>query len=188
MRRILPMLVLVFVVMLGTAGITGSSVVRAQDATPASGEMSMQGLTFTLLGLAPGVMLPAPADLQVARAEFEPGAGFPIDPNDPVSVLVIMESGTLTARVDEQAWSISRGGALEQAMSGGAMEPDMSGVLEEVPLGIEATMEAGDVAHIPGNMTGEVRNMGDEPASALIVLFDPGMMMSEEMPEATPAS
>ncbi len=187
MRRILPMLVLVFVVMLGVSGMTGSPVVRAQDATPASGEMSMEGLTFTLLGIAPGVTLPATADLQVARAAFEPGAGFPFDASDPVGVLVIMESGTLTMRVDEQPWHVSRGAAMEEAMSGGEMEPDMSAVMEEVPAGTEGTVEAGDVAHIPGNLTGEVRNNSDEPATALLVLMDPGMM-GEGMAEATPVS
>lgn len=187
MRRILPMLVLVAVLMLGVSGMTGSPGVRAQDATPASGEMAMEGLSFTLLGMVPGVTLPATADLQVARAGFEPGAGFPFDASDPVGVLVIMESGTLTMRVDEQPWFVSRGAAMEEAMGSGEMEPDMSAVLEEIPAGTEGTVDAGDVAHIPGNLTGEVRNNGDEPATALLVLMDPGMM-GEGMAEATPAS
>lgn len=187
MRRLLPLLALVVVLILGASGLTGPLAARAQDATPATDEGSMDGLSFTLLGIAPGVTLPGTADLQVARAGFEPGAGFPFDASDPVGVLVIVESGTLTLRVDEQSWFISRGAAMEQAMSSGDMNPDLSGVLEEVPAGAEGTVEAGDVVHIPGNLTGEVRNNGDEPASALLVLMDPGSM-GAGMAEATPAS
>lgn len=186
MRRILPMLVLVAVMMFGLSALAVTPAVRAQDATPAAGDASMGGLTFTLLGIAPGVTLPGAVDLQVARAGFEPGAGFPFDASDPVGVLVIMESGTLTMRVDEQAWFVSRGAALQEAMSSGEMEPDMSAVMEEIPAGTEGIVEAGDVAHVPGNLTGEVRNKGDEPATALLVLMDPGMM-GEGMAEATPA-
>jgi quercetin dioxygenase-like cupin family protein len=186
MRRILPMLALVVVLIIGSAGLNGSPAVRAQDATPAADDAAMGGLGFFLLGVAPGVMMPAIVDLQVARAEFEPGAGFPFDASDPVGVLVIMESGTLTMRVDEQPWYVSRGAALQEAMSSGEMEPDMTGVMVEIPAGTEGLVEAGDVAHVPGNLTGEVRNSSDQPATALLVLFDPGMM-SEGVVEATPA-
>ena len=49
-------------------------------------------------------------------------------------------------------------------------------------------MRAGDVAYIPGNLTGEVHNTGQEPASALLILTDPtGAMMGAATPEATPA-
>jgi uncharacterized RmlC-like cupin family protein len=75
---------------------------------------------------------------------------------------------------------------LQQAMSGGEMEPDMTGVMVEIPAGTEGIVEAGDVAHVPGNLTGEVRNNSDQPASALLVLMDPGMM-NEGVVEATPA-
>jgi quercetin dioxygenase-like cupin family protein len=51
-------------------------------------------------------------------------------------------------------------------------EPDMAGVLEQVALGQEETLQAGDVAYIPGNRTGEVRNTGQDAASALLVLTD----------------
>lgn len=187
MRRTLPLHTLIVVVLLGAAGLMAAPAVRAQEATPASGEMSMEGLTFTLLGIAPGVSLPGAVDLQVARTGFEPGAGFPLVGTDPSSVLVIIESGTMTARVNEQAWHISRGAALEQVLASGEMQPDMSTVLEEVSLGTDATLQAGDVAYIPGNMTGEVRNTGDGPAAALVVLFAPSTP-GEGLTEATPAS
>jgi quercetin dioxygenase-like cupin family protein len=63
----------------------------------------------------------------------------------------------------------------------------MASVVEEVAMGEDATLEAGDVAHVPGNLTGEVRNTGQEPTSVLLVLIGPeGMMMGGA--EATPTS
>jgi quercetin dioxygenase-like cupin family protein len=150
----------------------------AQESTPSAGAMSMEGLTFNLLGVAPNVTLPSPADLQIARAGFAPGAGFPFDASDPTGSMAVVESGALTIRVEEQEWTISRGAALQQAMATPGAAPDMSGVLEEVAMGAEATLQAGDVAYIPGNLTGEVRNNGQEPASALVFLIAPsGAMM-----------
>ena len=103
-----------------------------------------------------------------------------------IGALVIIESGALTARVDEQSWTISRGGALQEAMSATDTAPDMSGVLEEIAPGEEATLEVGDAADVPGGINGEVRNTGQEHAEALIVIVGPeGMMMG--MSEATPA-
>jgi quercetin dioxygenase-like cupin family protein len=144
--------------------------------------MAPEGLTFTLLGFADGVKLPGPVAVEVARSGFAPGAGFPFVPGDPTSALVLVESGSLTARVEERAWSISRGAALRQAMA--AAEPDMAGVVEAVAAGAEATLEAGDVAYVPGGVSGEVRNDSQAPAAALIVLFIP----SDTAPaDATPA-
>jgi len=176
---------IVAMLLLGVLALNAQPVAIAQEATP-SAEMSMEGLTFTLLGVAPGVTLPGASDLEVARAGFEPGAGFPFDASDPTGALVIIEAGTITARVEEQAWMISRGGALQQAMetmeTSGA-EPDWGGVLEEVAMGEEATLEVGDVAYVPGGVSGEVRNNGEEHAEALIVLVGPaGMTMGEATP------
>ena len=182
MRRFGALVALIAVLLLGWTTISGQRV-TAQDATPAADEMGMEGLTFTLLGLAPGVTLPGAADLEVARVGFDPGAGFPFDPGDPTGALVIIESGTITAHVDGQAWAISRGGALEQAMRSPDAAPDLTGVLEEIAMGEEATLEAGDVAYVPGGVSGEVRNTGEESASALIVLVGPaGMTMGEATP------
>ncbi len=181
MRRV--SLVLSVVMLLGLGALGAQSVALAQEATPAGEEMA-EGLAFTLLGLAPGVTLPSAADLQVARVEFAPGAGFPFAASDPNGVLAIVESGSLTVRVEEQAWTISRGAALQQAMETAGAEPDMTGVLEEIAMGEEATLEVGDVAYVPGGVSGEVRNTGEEDAEALIVLAGPAGMT---MGEATPA-
>ena len=142
----------------------------------------MEGLTFTLLGLAPGVTLPSAADLQVARAGFDPGAGFPFDASDPNGTLVIIESGSLTVHVQEQDWTISRGAAIQQMETSGA-EPDISGLVDEIAMGEEATLEAGDVAYVPGGVSGDVYNTGEERAEVLIVIIGPeGMMMGEATP------
>ncbi|MFN8593157.1 MAG: hypothetical protein U0031_17005 [Thermomicrobiales bacterium] len=179
------------VLALGLAVMGGSgAVTRAQEATPSSGEMmAPEGVAFTPLGLAPGVLLPGATNLTVARAEFAPGAGFPLDVNDPEGALVIMEAGTLTMQVEGQGWLISRGAAMQQAMaSPTAGEPDLSAVMEQVAPGQEATLQAGDVSYIPGNIAGEVRNTGQEPATALLILTDPAGMMGVATPEATPSS
>ena len=185
MRRV--SLVLFVVMLLGLRALGAQSVALAQEATPAAEEMA-EGLAFTLLGLAPGVTLPSSADLQVARVEFAPGAGFPFEASDPNGVLAIVESGSLTVRVEEQAWTISRGAALQQAMETAGAAPDMAGVLEEVTMGEDATLEVGDVAYTPGNITGEVRNTGQEHTSVLVVFIGPeSFMMDGSAPEATPA-
>jgi quercetin dioxygenase-like cupin family protein len=190
MRRLTRLLSLVAVMAFGIGAVGWSGpATHAQEATPAAEEgMGMEGLSFTLLGLAPGVALPATADLEVARSTFAPGAGFPFDASDPVGALVIVEAGTLTITVQEQAWTISRGAAMEQAMASGEMMPDMAGVLEEVPMGTEATLETGDVAFVPGSVTGEVRNTGQDEATALLILMAPGGIMGEPGPDATPTS
>jgi hypothetical protein len=51
---------------------------------------------------------------------------------------VVVESGALTVRVDEMAWTITRG----------------AGSSEEVAPGEEATLEAGDSAYVPGGVNG----------------------------------
>jgi quercetin dioxygenase-like cupin family protein len=160
-----------------------SPITRAQESTPAAAEMSMEGLSYTPLGVLTGVALPSPADMEVARVGFEPGAGFPLDPNDPTGALVIVESGSLTVTVVEQAWTISRGAAIAQAMASPSAEPDMSAMTEEVAMGAEGTLQAGDVAYVPGSINGTVSNTGAEPATALIVQMAPqGMLMGGATP------
>jgi hypothetical protein len=187
MRRAFRVVPLVVLLDIGLLGALGVGPVHAQEATPGAGMMAPEGVTFTPLGVAPGLVLPSPVDLTVARATFASGAGFPFDPSDPEGALVIMESGSLTIHVEELGWTISRGGAMQQAMATPNAAPDMSGVLEAVAMGAEATLQAGDVAYVPGSVTGEVHNAGPEPASALLILTDPsGSMMGQGAPEATP--
>jgi quercetin dioxygenase-like cupin family protein len=189
MRQFAVALSFVVVALLGGVGGWGMPpAMFAQEATPAADEAGMEGLSFTLLGLAQAPSLPSPAALEVARVGFEPGAGFPFYSSDPTAVIVIVESGTLTARVEEQAWTISRGSALQAMMATPAAAPDLSGVLEEVAMGAEGMLEAGDVAYIPGNLSGEVRNAGQEPVSALVILIAPADAPMGDAAEGTPAA
>jgi hypothetical protein len=114
MRRVARHLAVLVITVLGvTLSTWPDSITHARSATPSAGEMQEpEGVTFTPLGIAPGVTLQGATDLTVARAEFQPGAGFPFDASDPGGALVIMESGALTIRVEEQGWMISRGAAM----------------------------------------------------------------------------
>ena len=82
MRRFGVLVSVLAVVLLGLVAIEAQPPVMAQEATPASDEMGMEGLTFALLGIAPGVTLPSAADVEVARVGFAPGAGFPFESFD----------------------------------------------------------------------------------------------------------
>jgi quercetin dioxygenase-like cupin family protein len=184
MRRFRAYFSVVAIVLLGAAIVAGQPGTMAQEGTPEAVEgMMPEGLTFTLLGFADGLELPSPAVLEVARSEFEPGAGFPFFPGGPTGALVIVESGSLTARVEEQSWTISRGAALQEAMAAAEAGGDLANAVEQVAAGAEGSLQAGDVAFVPGGVSGEVRNDGEETASALLVLIAPSGVAS---PAGTP--
>jgi len=86
----------------------------------------------------------------------------------------VFESGTFTAMV-EAPWSLTRGDG-------------EFGETEAIAVGDDAMLSAGDVAYIPGSVTGEIRNDGTEPATGLIFLIIPGALGGEAAPEATPTS
>ena len=182
MRRLSVFLSLTFVVLLGFLVLHAQPLVVAQEATP-SADMEPEGATFEPLGFAQGVTLPSPADLIVARFGLDAGASFAIDPNDPTNTMVVIETGTLTVRVEELAWTITRGAALREMMAAPEAEADMSGVMEEVAMGAEATLAAGDAAYIPGSVTGEVRNDGQERAEALLFVVGPPEALLSATPE-----
>ncbi len=58
-------------------------VALAQDATPAAGEFTEEGITFEPLAFATALALPATGELAVSRLSFDPGAGFPIEEGIP---------------------------------------------------------------------------------------------------------
>ncbi len=183
MHRFRVLLSVVVVMLFGELALHAQPVAIAQEATPAA-EMEPEGITFEPIGFAPGVALPSPADLTAARVSFEPGTGFPFAASDPEGAFVVVESGALTVRVDELAWTITRGAALGAMMATPEAAVDLSGAMEEVAMGEEATLAAGDSAYIPGGVNGEVRNDGPERAEGLVFLVSP----PEAMTEATPTS
>ena len=152
----------------------------AQQGTPPAEEFAPEGVTFEPLAFGVAEELPAaPAGLGLFRVTFDPGAGIPIDADDPSVGLLYVESGALTVRV-EAPLAVLRGAAVATAMAGGFEEEPS---LEEVAAGTEVTLEAGDSTLIPANVAGEIRNDGDAPAVALAALVEP--LQGEDA--ATPA-
>ncbi len=88
----------------------------------------------------------------------------------------------MAATVDAP-WAISRSGSLTAAIATAEASGTFTPSDEEIARGEEVTMGAGDAAFIPGGVSDEVRNDGQEPAVALVVLVGP----TEAMTGATPA-
>jgi quercetin dioxygenase-like cupin family protein len=146
----------------------------AQEGTPPAGEEfeAPEGVGFVPLGFGTAQELPAaPADLVLARFTLDPGAGFDIGEDDPSVVLVYVESGAFTFRV-EAPMRITRAASIAVFATPGADEGALPEA-EEVAAGTEFTLEAGDSAVFPPNVPGEVRNDGTEPAVALLTLVGP---------------
>ncbi len=163
MRRV-TILVSVLVVML----LGGLSVATAaQEGTPPAEEFAPEGVTFEPLAFGTTEELPAaPADLLLARFALDPGASFPIDENDPSVVLVYVESGEFTFRV-EAPIQVTRAATIEAFATPGAVEEGVLPETEEVAAGTEFTLAAGDSFVYPPNVAGEIRNDGTERAVGL---------------------
>ena len=116
MRRFAVVLSVVVVVLLGMLALHAQPVVVAQEATPSSDMQEPEGVTFEPLAIASGVTLPSPADLIAARFTVDPGAVLPLEASDPTGGMLIVESGTLTIRMDAP-WAISRSGSLNAAIA-----------------------------------------------------------------------
>jgi quercetin dioxygenase-like cupin family protein len=183
MRRFASQFSIVALVLAGLLVVGGQPAVIAQEATPAS-EEGMEGLTYEAVTAAFGADLTSPSDIFVARIGFEPGSGFPITADDPTVGLLIVESGTVTVQVDGDV-SVTRGATFAEGATAAEESGDFASVMEAITPGEAVTLEAGDAAYIPGNVDGEIRNDGDEPAVALtFVIIPPGGMMEEATPEA----
>jgi len=182
MRRSSVVLSVIAVFLLGIMALQAQPVAIAQEATPSSDMQEPEGVTFEPLAIASGVTLPSPADLIAVRLTIDPGASLPSDASDPTGGMLIVESGTLTIRLDA-AWAISRSGSLNAAIATAEATGTFTPSDEQIASGEEVTMGAGDVAYLPGSVGGEIRNDGSEPAVALAVLVAP----TEAMMGATPA-
>jgi len=148
--------------MLATAAGQGMPLsTRAQDATPPSGQQAgaPEGVTFvTLASGTIEVLSPGTANLVLGRIKLEPDATLPFDPKDPSVDLVYMTGGTLTFKIDA-AMTVARG---VRAGTPVPTEP------EAIPANTEFTMSDGDSALFPPKAGGEVRNDGDEEATAWV--------------------
>ena len=85
---------------------------------------------------------------------------------------MIVESGAFTVRVDAP-WAISRSGRIIAAIATAEATGAYPQTDEQIGSGQEVTLGAGDAAYIPGSVSGEIRNDGDEPAVTILVLVGP---------------
>jgi hypothetical protein len=182
MRRFRLLLSIVAVVLLGILALPAQPVAVAQDATPSSDMQEPEGVTFEPLGIASGVTLPTPADLITVRVTIDPGAVLPSEASDPTGGMLIVESGIVTIRISAP-WAITRSGSLDAALATAEATGTFTPANDQIASDESAIMEPGNVAYLPGSVSGEIRNYGAEPAVALVVLVGP----AEAMTGATPA-
>ena len=182
MRRMTVVLSVVAVLLLGGWAVTVQPGVIAQDATPAGDEFELpEGITFEPLGYGIAETLPAaPGDFILFRFGIEPGVTFDFEANDPSVSLAYVESGSATFNFDAPA-------TILRAAAEGTPFPEAT---EDVTAGTDFTLEVGDSVVVPPNVTGGVRNDGDEPVSLLVASIAPlpeGMAEGESA-EGTPTS
>jgi quercetin dioxygenase-like cupin family protein len=161
MRRGSVVALLITLVFALVAGQGMSSSTQAQDATPPSEQQTgpPEGVSFvTLASGTIEVLSPGTANLALGRIRLAPGAVLPFDPTDPSVDLVFVSTGTLTFRVDADM-TVARGA---RAGTPAPTEP------EAIPASTEFTLSDGDSALFPPNAAGEVRNDGDEDATAWV--------------------
>ena len=180
MRRISVAFPLLLALLLGLAA-TGLAPARAQDdATPAAEEEEgfplPEGVSVAFLAYAPATDLPGVGELALFRFTFEPGAAFPLDPNDPSTALVVTEEGEVTIELDAAVTVV-------RAPEEGQFPTEF----EEIAAGEAFTLAAGDSAVVPGNVEGEARNDGEEEAVLLVSNITPSSEgAGGATPEATP--
>jgi hypothetical protein len=148
-------LLVVVLMLLGSLGPAA-----AQDATPASEQAAGTPEPAKFRAVAAGlieVLAPSTANVVLGRFILEPGASIPFDPTDPSAILVYMQAGELTFRVDVPM-------TVARESRGGTPTPP-----EDVAADTEFTLHEGDSALFPGTIAGEVRNAGTDEASAWMV-------------------
>jgi quercetin dioxygenase-like cupin family protein len=161
MRRgsVIALLIALMLAIVAGQGMNSSTI--AQDATPPSEQQAgaPEGVSFvTLASGTIEVLSPGTANVVFGRIRLEPGATVPFDPADPTVDLLYIASGTLTFRIDAPM-SVARG---VRAGTPVPTEP------EAIQANTEFTMSDGDSALFPPNASGEVRNDGDEEATAWV--------------------
>ena len=132
----------------------------AQDATPAAEQAAGTPESARFRPAAAvliEVLAPSTANVVLGRLILEPGASIPFDPTDPSAILVYMQTGELSFRVDVPM-------TVAREARGGTPTPP-----EDVAADTEFTLRDGDSALFPGAMGGEVRNDGEEEATAWVV-------------------
>jgi hypothetical protein len=152
------MSVAVIVVLAGLALGPASGAIAQEGSPVADDEGLPEGVSFEILSVGSVDAFPElPADLQLYRVGFAPGASIVLSP-DPALSLVYAEAGTITMVVDGDVTVIRSPG------------PEGPEAVESFAAGEAFTLEATDSVLIPLTaLGGEVRNEGTEEASLLVV-------------------
>ena len=176
MRHRLFAVPLLFALLLGLVATGLSSPARAQDdATPAAEDEGFplpEGISVEFLAYADATGLTGVGEVALFRFVFEPDAAYELDPNDPSTALVVVEEGELSFELDADVTVV-------RAAEDGQFPTEF----EEVAADEEFTLAVGDSTLVPGGVTGEVRNDGDEEAVLLISNIVPAGDESEEAAE-----
>jgi quercetin dioxygenase-like cupin family protein len=181
MHRFSLLLSLIAVVLLGVVAVRVQPGALAQEATPATEQMVGEEASVYRVSFTPRVELASPSDLEAFRVHVEPGAVLPVDPSPGVGI-VLIDSGTLTVQV-EAPLTVTHAAVMSEAMATAEATGDFSSRMEWVSAGEAITLDAGDAAYIPGDVPGEIRNEGREPATGVIFIVAPSQGMTDQ---ATP--
>ncbi len=175
MRRLSVAFPLLLALLLGLAA-GGLAPARAQDnATPTAEDEDFlpEGVSLEFLAVGTATDLPGVGELVLFRLRFEPGSAFPLTPDDAGTALVLAEEGELTIEIDAAVTVV-------RAPEEGQFPTEF----EEVAAGEAFTLAVGDSTVVPGRVTGEVRNDGDEEAVLLISNIDPAQGEAGATPTA----
>lgn len=154
---------------LATAGLSSVAIAR-QGTPPPDEELDLpEGVTLEFIATGEAAELPpGPADIQLFRVGLDPGAAFPLGPDDSSTSLLTIEAGSVTFQTGVPLTVLRA-----------------TGHVEAIPADEAFTLEAGDSVLVPAGVAGEGRNDGAEPASLLVASVFP-LDEGEAMP-ATPA-
>lgn len=157
MRRLPAVFVAAVLLAAGAAGAHPS--VSAQDVTPSAAETSAGGVTVEEVALARiEEMPPAPAALRVVRYRLEPGAALVTDPAEETIAVLYVEQGTLTIAIDDPV-TVSEGGSAGTPVA-------------EIAAGTAIELGPGQAIALPPAVTGEIQNLGQEPAVVLASVLE----------------
>lgn len=172
-RRLSCLAAVLLLVLAGglAAGSSGSSV-SADQGTPPSDDLTNVSPHTTFLGLGIAEHLPAGSTVfGLIRSAVDPGPSLTYSDASPAVILIYVESGSITFRV-ERPIQVTRAGSVVEFLRpdfiGGAV-PDV----DEIAAGTEFTMEQGDSAIFPAHSAGDYRNDGPEAAVLLLAVLDP---------------
>jgi quercetin dioxygenase-like cupin family protein len=171
MRR-LSLLAIVLVALFGVLALSRSADTAAQEATPAEDEGEFrEGIVFEPLAMGST----ARDDLTLLRLTIAAGVDFQVDPADPETALIYVESGTLTVRIEAPV-SVTRAGAYDAEFASpeaAAGEEEFMPPSEEIPAGQEFQVATGDSFLFPAQTAGDIRNDGTESTVILVALTSP---------------